>query len=506
MTVVMESFHSKDEIFEAYLNEIYLGQRSSASVHGFGEASRFYFSKPVRHLTIGEQALLGGLIRSPGRYSPYLKPESALGRRNLVLKKLLEEEKITQEQHDRAVKEEIRPRGRRNSSRSARYFIDYVQKELVQRFSEASLGKKGYEIFTTLDSAQQRFAEVAVEEGLKQIQKGRKEGLQAALLSIHPRTGTIKAMVGGRDYSKSQYNRVLRAKRQPGSLIKPFVTALALTPKEGQKLPEITPSTTLEDRPATFSYSGRDWSPKNYDGKYGGTVTVRGALERSLNVATVNLASMIGIDRLAHGLKAFGFSGIQPFPSIALGSVETTPLHVAQAYSALANSGLQTDVKGITAVVGEGRKRLEQQSIELKRTLSAEVASQVTYLLQGVVDRGTAARIRAEGMAHVIAGKTGTSDDYRDSWFVGYTPSLLTVVWVGYDDGESTKLTGSSGALKVWIRYMKEVLKRVPDEPFQVDRDLESFQVDALRGCMGSRNETLQELFYPGTKPPTCQN
>ncbi|HLG18965.1 MAG TPA: PBP1A family penicillin-binding protein [Bdellovibrionota bacterium] len=516
-TVVVEILYSKDEIFEAYVNEIYLGQRGATSIHGYGEASRFYFSKQVAYLTLGEQALLVGLASSPGLYSPYTKPGAARERRALVLRALFENGKISKDLFAEADREPIEPRGKAGDERRAPYFMDYVKNEIGERYSSAQLAEEGYEIYTTLDPTFQASAEKAVSEGLAAVQaqgkrKKRKDvpplgdkPLQAALIALHPQTGAIKAMIGGRSYEQTQFNRAVQSNRQPGSAVKPFVAATALMPDEGGEVPKATATTILDDRPATFSFSGKEWSPRNYEDVYAGSTTLRGAIERSLNVATINLAAGVGLERVAQFFQKVGFPKVAAVPSIVLGTMEVTPLQLARAYTVFANAGLRSDPQSVTAVVAQDGARLTQRSMEVERVLPLQIAYLVTNVLRGVIDRGTGYGARLAGLTGDLAGKTGTTDDYKDSWFIGYSPSLLAVVWVGLDDGTPTGLTGASGALPIWIRFMKEALRRLPREPFLIPPDIEWFTVDRMKGCVGGSGESLKEAFLKGTQPPRCK-
>lgn len=515
MTFITEFLYSKDQILEAYINEIYLGQRGPVSVHGFEEAAKFYFSKPLKYTAVGEQALLVGLVSSPGLYSPYNSVERARKRRDLVLGLLHRHEKISREEYEAALNEKIRPRGKKIDKIRVPYFLDFVRSEIAERFSNVSLTQEGYQIYTTLDPMMQIFAQQAVEKGMKAIEarvpklKLKKEDtpkqLQVSFVVLHPQTGAIKAMIGGRDYKTSQFNRATQARRQPGSAMKPFVAATALSPLGEGRLPAATPSKFLDDRPATFAFSGQEWSPKNYDDVYGGTVTLREAIERSLNVATVNLATHVGVDRLVSMFSKFGFSKIPSVPSIALGALQVTPLELARAYTVFASGGLRVEPQGVISVVDQNGHRLEQRSLSVKRVLSEEVAFLVTNILQGVVNRGTARSARVLGLGNPLAGKTGTTNDYRDAWFIGYSPTLLAAAWVGYDEEQTTNFTGASSALQIWIPFMKQALRRLPKEKFSVPKGVRWVQIDPKKGCAIRKGQRFQEVYLKGTEPQRCQ-
>ncbi len=507
MTLVTERLYSKDEIFEAYINEIYLGQRKSTSIHGFGEAAQFYFSKEIGTLTLGEQAILASLIRSPGKFSPYEHPDEAKKQRRLVLQRLLEAKIINENQFSLADREPIEPRGKGSSENIAPFYVDFVKSEISEQFSQASLEKDGYEIHTTLDPFLQEEALRAVNEGLKAIATYPKlkktQPLEAALIAVVPQTGAVKAMVGGREYASSQFNRAVQARRQIGSSVKPFVAAVALSPLSEKDLPVAIPSTLLEDRPSTFAFSGRDWSPKNYEDTYFGETTLRGAIEFSLNVATVNLAAKVGLTRISQSLEEFGFKSFSAVPAVVLGALEASPIELARAYTVFANGGIRTEPHGIVSVINSNGERLEQRSMEVKTVIDPRVAFLVTHILKGVIERGTARSVGKLGIIGALAGKTGTTQDNRDSWFVGYSPNLLTVVWLGFDQESTTGLTGASGALQVWIRFMRGALARLPSEEFVSPSGIHFVEVDAKKGCIGGA-EKLKEAFLDGTEPPRC--
>lgn len=513
MTVVAEKLYSKDRILEAYVNEIYLGQNRAVAVHGFEQAAQFYFAKPLSATSLGEQAALVGLISSPGKFSPYNNLAAALERRAVVLRVLRDEGKITAEEFAAASKEKLEPRGRKDTQRAVPYFLDFVRSELEARFGAAALKEDGYAIFTTLDPLIQAAAQTAVQEGLAAIDakvKAKNPGesaeappIQAAVIALQPHTGAVKAMIGGRDYALSQFNRVTQARRQPGSSVKPFVLARAFLPNaEGR--PAATPSTLLVDEPATFSYAGQEWTPRNFQGKYFGKATVRNALQRSLNVAFVNLAAAVGLDDLSQFFTRLGFSHPVAVPSMAIGAMEATPLELARAYTIFPNEGLRADPISILSVFDARRQALELKSATLERVVPHEVAYMVTYLMQGVIDAGSGRAARAMGLTGEYAGKTGTTNDYKDNWFVGFSRDLLAVVWVGYDEPKSIGLTGSATALEIWTRFMKKVHRGDAPEPFFVPAGIEWEDVDPELGCAVRRKNTLREVFLSGTTPKKC--
>lgn len=466
MAVLLELRYSKDEIIEAYLNEIYFGQRGPVSITGVEEASKHYFGKGVSHLTLAESALLAGLVRLPGEYSPYRNMAKATERRNLVLKQMREQGFITDEDFTASSKEKIiLPQGNVSRASHAAHFVEFVQRELRENYPPEVLRSEGMRIFTTLDLEAQGFAEETVAKRVKELEEGKpklkklKEGgkrLEAAFLAVQPQTGAIRAFVGGRDFEASQFDRVTEAHRQPGSAFKPFVYLTALATGESDNEKKWTLASTIEDTSFSVRVGGKDWHPENYDKTEHGPVTLREALEHSYNIAASKLAMDVGLEKVVETARAAGIeSPLEPYPSLALGAFEVTPLELIRAYTIFPNQGTRTEPIAIMSLVTRDGKVLEKKGFKMKKVISPEVAYLVNSALRGVVDRGTASPARKMGFTGLAAGKTGTTSDYRDSWFVGYTPDLLALAWVGYDDGTTTGLSGASGALPIWADFMK---------------------------------------------------
>ena len=454
----LERSFGKQEILEAYVNEIFLGQDGNRAIHGFGLAARFYFGRPLEELGVGEQALLIGLVRGPSQYSPFRFPERALERRNVVLARLNESGLIDDAAFERLKRQplQLRAGAWRGSNRFAG-FLDLVGRQLRQDYQESDLTSAGLKIFTTLDVAMQRAAEAAVRKVLADIERARprQQGkLQAALLVSDPRTADLKAMVGGRDDVQGSFNRALEAQRQIGSLMKPFVYLAALKDPVHFNL-----ATRLEDEPRSWrGANGKLWSPQNYDKRSYGPVSLDYALANSLNLATLDLASRIGIPRVVETLHDMGVEqDIPSYPSVALGAVEMTPYDVTQLYQALANDGYRSPLRAIKAVVDPQGTLLERNQLKVRRVIDAPTAFLVRYLMTRVVEAGTARSLAlAMPDALPLAGKTGTSDDGRDSWFAGYGTDSLAVAWVGRDDNKPINLTGATGALRIWTETMRQ--------------------------------------------------
>lgn len=514
MALLLERRYTKEEILEAYLNEIYLGQNGSASVTGVGEASHFYFAKDISQITVGEAALLAGMVQSPGTYSPFLHPDKAQKRRDTVLRALYEDKKISQKQYERSLKEKIIVPKRQTSVIQAPFFIDLVQLQLRENFLGRTLQEEGHSIFTTLDLDMQRQAEMALQQGLnsleekyKPLQDSVKAGkkLEGLIIAITPQTGYLRAYVGGRDYSTSQFNRPLLAFRQPGSAFKPFVYLAALDPNMVDK--SFTVTSLIDDEPMTLDTPEGPWTPKNYDEESHGTVSLRTALEHSYNIATVRLATEVSLENVVTVAKRAGItSPIQPFPSTALGSFEVSPLELAEAYSIFPNGGTRSKILSIRHMITKEGQLLKTKDIKMKQAFDEDVIYLMNSLLQGVFERGTASSAKWYGFKGTAGGKTGTTSDYRDAWFVGYTPELLTLVWVGYDDGSPTGLAGAEAALPIWSAFMKEASPY--EGPLaQPPSSIVFEDIDPLTGLQATSHCPFHftEPFIKGTEPTeTC--
>lgn len=515
MALILEARYSKEEILEAYLNEIYLGQSGAMGIYGVGEASRFYFGKAPQALTLGESALLAGMIKSPNTLSPYRDPERARARRTVVLERMLTLGQIDRSQYRQALNERLPQRPPVERGPAAPYFVDFVRQQLSEHYTPQVLTSEGLRIFTTLDMQQQRIAEEVLAKGLEQLERHypylRREDpnqrLQGGLVSLEPQTGYIKAMVGGRDYQISQFNRITQAKRQPGSLFKPFVYAAALSQSLTSEGLPYTAATLIEDTPFTLMSESGLWNPQNYDKTYHGTVTLRTALEHSLNVATVRVAHEIGIDQVAATARAMGIqTPLKKVPSLALGTSEVIPLEVATAYATIANGGMRVEPQTIKEVVDLHGQILERRSLEMTPALTPQHAYLLTYLLQGVVEHGTAKGVRSMGFDRPVAGKTGTTSDYKDAWFIGFIPDLLAVVWTGFDqvsDGGTLRLTGAQAALPIWTDFMKRTLTGLPVSEFVAPPGIIYMKIDPKTGLISSPAcpEGIEEAFIEGTEP-----
>lgn len=515
MSVILETRLSKQQIFALYCNEVYLGQQAGFSINGFGEAANAYFNKDVTQLTLPESAFLAGIIRSPNRYNPYHDIETATARRNQVLQSMAETGAITQLEAAQAQNTALKlasTKGRVDAS-DAPYFADYVQNQLDSMINDASASQH-LRVYTTIDMDLQRAAYAAVTKQLaaldklyaKRVEPGT---LQAALIAMNAHTGEIVAMVGGRDYTKSQLNRVSDAMRQPGSVFKPFVYATALNTAYDPIPRVITPATIYRDEPKTFTFDNQEYSPGNFGDSYSnGPVTLRDALVKSLNVVTVDVAMEITIGRVMNLAAKAGLPPVKKaYPAMALGASEATPLQIASAYTAFAASGTRTTPIAINRITTGAGTTIAAPTGQKNDVLRPDVAYLMTSFMKDVVNRGTAARLGARGFKNVagrigIAGKTGTS---RDGWFAGFTPNLVCVVWVGFDDGSQLGLTGADSALPIWADFMSAALADHPEwnGDWAMPEGIEQAEIDTHTGQLADADSLNKrtEFFISGTAP-----
>lgn len=491
MAYIAERRFSKDEILENYINDIYLGQRGQEGIYGVWEASQYYFSKEPRDLTIGEMATIAGLIASPNRLNPLRHPELARARRNEVLQAMLQDGYISEAAYQQAVAEPMRAREVFTEGNDAPYFVDYVKGELAERYPPAALTEDGLRIFTSLDVHLSKLAEKAIEGNLEDLEashprlrrKQADDRLESALIALEPQSGKIRAMVGGRDYRLSQFNRITQSRRQPGSVFKPVTYLAALDETLSGGPDRFLPTTYIEDAPFTWQY-GNDmsWTPNNYKNRYFGRVTLQFALEESLNSATSRLANAVGLERIQAMAKKLGFGDLPPYPSIVLGGIEVSPMQVAQAYAIMANGGLKVQPVAVTEVVDKDGKVIEGHDIKAEQVLSAQLAYEIDSMLQQVIDHGTGYGARRLGFTRPAAGKTGTTNDAKDAWFAGFTPNLLAVVWAGFDGREELGLTGAQAALPAWTAFMKAATASRPPIGFSTPPGIVVEKVDPLTG------------------------
>jgi penicillin-binding protein 1B len=519
----LEHRFTKKEIFELYANEIYLGNRGSFAIHGFGEASVAYFGKDIHQLSLGEAAFLAGIIRAPNYYSSAdRRPERALEARDRVLLQMAENGYVKPAEISSVKKAPVRLVHSAASGSEAPYFVDMIKDHLLDKFSESELLSENFRVYTTIDPALQRAAAAAVETGMKDVdtllarryaqwrreaaKKGNKEPIpapQVAVVILDPRTGEIKALIGGRDYGQSQLNRAI-ARRQPGSAFKPFVYAAAFDSAVDNASPIVTTATTVDDVPTTFQFDGNEYTPNNFGENFMGTVTTREALTHSLNVATVKVAELIGYGRVVQVARQMGLgNNIQATPAVALGAYEMTPLDVATGYTMFANSGIRAEPRFLRTVVSAAGDTIEQFSPQTRPGLDPRVAYLVTSVLEDVLNRGTGAGVRARGFTSPAAGKTGTS---RDGWFAGFTSNLVCVVWIGFDDNRDLGFSGSQTAAPIWADIMSHAValpayRDVHD--FAAPEGVVTVLIDpaSLELATPSCPTTREEVYIAGTAP-----
>ncbi|MDU8923753.1 penicillin-binding protein 1B [Pasteurellaceae bacterium LIM206] len=466
MAIMLDWRYDKNTILETYLNEIYLGQNGDTQIHGFELASHFYFGHPIREISLDQIALLVGMVKGPSLYNPWRNPQNALERRNVVLKLLLDHKVIGEELYQMLSQRPLGVQERGKITRNYPAFIQTMQTELRERLGEGRENKLiGSRIFTTLDPKQQKYAEEAVVNGTAELQLStRNPHLQAAMIVADYKYGEIRAIVGGTQINYAGFNRAMMAKRQIGSLVKPSVYLTALSEPKRFRL-----NTPVNNQPITISIKGSPpWSPRNFDHKFGGSVLLIDALTRSLNVPTVNVGMKVGLKKVIATQQAMGWdqSAIPKVPSMLLGAYSISPYDVTKLYQVIANNGGKIQLTTIDSITNRQGEVIYQHSTESEQVVPEEAAFQTLYAMQQVVERGTGRRLMNDFASLHLAGKTGTTNDARDTWFVGVDGKNITTVWLGRDDNGETNLTGASGAL----RLFKDYLKRAAPTPLQLNK------------------------------------
>ena len=506
--LVLEAKYRKQAILESYANEIYLGQVGSVSIYGVGQAAHRYFGKRVDTLSLEEAALLVGMIKGPNTYSPLRNPDLAKQRRDIVLGRLHEQGLINDEVWARAVTTPVQVMPPQDTLADAPFFVDYLLRQ-VEEATGAPLSD-GVRAYTTLDPVLQRLATQTLDSELTRLEtaypalKGHPTAVQGALVAIDPKTGGILAMVGSRDYRASQFNRAVQAKRQPGSLFKPLVYLAALEARReltgGQP---VTAATSIVDEPVTFESAAGRWTPQNFDHKFHGTVSLRTALEQSLNIPAVKIAQLVGTKRILHLAEKLGVrSPLADNLSLALGTSGVSLLEMTAAFGVLAHEGISMAPTALQAVMTPEGDPAWHHTPARHQAVSPQAAYVITSLLKGVVERGTAAKAKGMGLRGIVAGKTGTTDGYRDAWFIGYTPDVVVGVWVGFDDEESLHLTGAQAALPMWVEFVRQILPAAPRDfvmpPAVITRDIDP---QSLQLATSKCPQRSTEFFIEGTEP-----
>jgi penicillin-binding protein 1B len=509
VALIITTRASKDAILEMYLNDMTLGQRGSFGIVGVPEASRLFFGKDVSNVTLAEAATIAGVYQSPSALSPFNNPDRCKERRNVVLQAMVDAGYVAQEAADRAVHEPLIV-VQRALEAEAPYFVDYVGQTLADQYPGlTTTTTEAVDVYTTLDLHLQRLAQDAVRDGLTRVdqllsRRKRRGKAEAALISVDPRTGEIVAFVGGRSYNQSQYNRAIVARRQPGSVFKPFVYLTAFEEAAAEGRTDITPASITNDEPETFEFDDQVWTPENYEGKYDGPITFRRALAHSRNLGTIHVAQAAGYDRVAAFWKNLKLGNApKAYPSIALGVFEATPYEIATAYTLFPNGGIMKPLKHLTRIIRGGKDVTRKDSGEPRTVARADTTFLVTNMMRSVLNEGTAASARGQGFTLDAAGKTGTTNDLRDAWFVGFTPELLTVVWVGFDDNQPVGLSGSQAALPIWTQFMRNALAGRASVAFDVPEGIGFMDICPLTGKLATAYcpTTLNEAFLAGTEP-----
>lgn len=505
--MALEFKYRKEEILESYVNEIYLGQAGPVSIYGVKEAAHRYFSKNLDELSIDEMALIVGLIKGPNIYSPVKNMEQATKRRNVVLRRLGEEGILTVDAVAQAMNQPVKVMLNQDVLTDAPYFVDHLLRDIEQGIGMDI--PDGARIYSTLDPRAQRIAAHVLQDGLTKLEKsypalaGVEPPLQGAAVVLDVRTGHVLAMVGGRNYRLSQFNRAVQAHRSAGSLFKPFVYLAGFEAARDQGMSGLTPATILTDEPVTLESGTGSWSPQNYDRQHRGPVTVRTALEQSLNIPAIRTAHRTGITALTSLLRAFGITTpLADNLSLALGSSSVSLLQITSAYAGLANGGVVIHPVALSNMVREGGETIWSPPLDRRQAATPQGAFLMTSLLKGVVDRGTGAKARAWGVQGPVAGKTGTTDGYRDAWFIGYTPDIAIGVWVGFDDERALKLTGAQAALPIWSELALRLIPR-DSQDFETPVGIVQRKIDPKSGQLATSQcpEKRVEVFIAGTEP-----
>jgi penicillin-binding protein 1B len=525
----LERKFTKQQIFEFYANWVPLGQRGSFAISGVAEASRSYFNKDLKDITLPEAALLAGLIQRPSFLSPYRHPERALERRNLVLESMVETHVITREQADKAKAVPLKLAPPNVEASDAPYFVDMVRDQLISKFNENELNDQSYRIYTTLDPDLQKAAAQSVDMGIKlvdeQIKKLRTKRVkvgkkfettvapgpqaQVAMVVLDPHTGAVLALVGGRDYGWSQLNHAV-AKRPTGSIFKPFVYAAAINTALDGSQTVLTPASTVTDAPSSFAYGDQIYEPRNYKEEYHGDVTLRYALAMSLNNATVKVAEQVGYDKVADLARTAGIASVKATPAMALGSYDASPLDMTGAYTSFANNGVRLSPILLRSVRNGKGDVIANYTTDQRQVLDPKIAYVMTNMMEGVINNGLGfSAVRGRGFTPPAAGKTGSS---HDGWFAGYTSNLLCIVWVGYDDYSDLRLTGAMTAGPIWAEFMKKAsaLPQYADmRSFQQPTGVVDVQLDKVTNRLATPTcpDDYVSAFVAGTEPrDTCDS
>lgn len=493
-----------------YLNKIYLGHAGSHAIYGVEEAAGFYFSKHAKNLSLEEATLLAGIIDSSNRHNPFRNLDTAKEIRNKILFRMRKRSMIRENEFLRASNAPVRLQLRKAPINLSSYFVDYVQRITKDGLGTEKFYHPGYCYYTTLDPAWQTVAQEAVARGLAEIEQKAfpaGEPLQAALVAVDPKTGEMVAMVGGRSYGQTRFNRAVDAKRQPGSAFKPFVLLTAFS-RSLDGLGNWTLSTLVSGEPISISTPEGLWTPSNFEDKRYGNITIRKTIEDSVNTATTRLANEIGFEEVLKTARLAGIvSPLLPVPSMALGSFEVTPMELAYAYTTIASGGVRFERFPLFSIAAANGDKIITRKVKHEQVLDPRVTFLAGYAMEGVLQRGTAKNSRSLNINFPASGKTGTTNSNKDSWFVGYTQDIVCAVWVGYDSGADTGLTGADGALHIWARFMRALYSRSGPLAVIPPKGIETAVIDPQSGYLATKlcPQMLTEAYLAGTAPnKTC--
>ncbi|MDR3608004.1 MAG: PBP1A family penicillin-binding protein [Oligoflexia bacterium] len=520
LSLLLEATYDKEQILERYLNEVYLGQVGNMEVHGVAEGAEHFFGKNLNDLNLAEIALMAGLIRGPGYYSPYKYPERAYARERLVLKKMVETGKIAEGEAQAALSMPIRLLPAPSITNKAPYFADFVKAELYRqlqgKMSEQEIDEAGFRVYTTLDLTLNEAAQLAVSHGIAALEKKVKvpssTRLEGALASVDPSNGYVRALIGGRSYAQSNFNRILNMQRQVGSTFKPVVYLTAYLKGHDPSGVPYGPGYPINDAPWTLVYDNlrQHWTPRDYEDEYLGWITLRQALAHSINTSTARLGYQVGFDEIIKVARALGIGSPLPsVPSISLGIAELSPIELVRMYATIANHGIANELTVFRGITKESDPHFAHFVEEPKQVVDAANIDLLRDTLTSVFTEGTAHETAVKmGFDRPAAGKTGTTSHHRDAWFAGFTPQLATVVWTGLDQPTSkskANLTGAVAALPIWIDFMKTALSAEPVLPFPENPSLTQVRIDRKSGLAASAfcpgDQVIEDEYVRGNEP-----
>jgi penicillin-binding protein 1B len=530
LAILIEARYDKDTILEKYLNEVYVGQIGSLEIHGVAEAARYFYSKQLDQLTLSEMALIAGIIRGPAYYSPYKYQKRSLERKDTVLRKMAELKIITELELKQALASQINFAKPTLVNNRAPYFVDYVKAQVLEQLgdhiSAEDLSAQGLRIFTTLDLSLQRRADDVVLATIKELEARHKVTpplrLEGLLVAADPARGAVRALVGGRAYSDTTYNRVLNMKRQVGSTFKPIAYLAAFLKGTDAHGNRYSPAYMIDDEPWTYSYHGQTWSPRNYEKTYRGHITLREAFINSINIPMAKIATDVGMEQVVATAKKLGIKETLPaIPSLALGSVDLRPLDLLQAYTTLANRGEYVELTTVRGILDSDGRTLARFQPQRQQAFDKPVIDLLNELLSGVTTSGTAKILPQLGYSKKAHGKTGTTSFYRDAWFAGFSQGLAAVTWTGFDelkvpdeeDAEGVRtfkapalLTGAGAALPSWARFFAKARPAKVEVPeAELDAALEHHRIDKSTGMLAKSScpseLVYDEVFLPNTAP-----